>query len=140
MCRHNDERHNGGLASSRLETVIQSSQGLNEHVHTLIPEFVPAGSEEVECIVRLEIIVPVEMTAHKIVNLLFGLLVKILEFVNRRKLGDVEAVGQNSIGLSLQQVLRLEGSDVGHSGEDITRMSSGTLNAITVVDPTFSSL
>ncbi|KAI6772502.1 hypothetical protein HG530_003460 [Fusarium avenaceum] len=108
LSRHDDESHHCQLATSSLETVVESCQRLDEHVNTLIPELITTGSEEVQCVVDVEIEVTVEMTSNKIVNLLLCLLVQVLELVNGRELGDIETIGKNTIRLSLQQMFGLE--------------------------------
>lgn len=138
--RHDDKGHNRHLASGRLEPVIESCQGLDEHVDTFIPVLVSASSEDVERVVGLKVVVTVEMTSNEVVDLLLGLLMKVLELVNGRKLGDVEAVGQNTVRLSLQQMLRLESGDVRYGGEDIAGMGSSSLDAVPMVDTTLASL
>jgi hypothetical protein len=85
--------------------VVQSCERLNEHVDTLIPEFVTASSEHVKGIVRIKIIVPVEVTPYKVMNLLLGLLVQVLELVDSGELGDVETIGKDAIRLALKQML-----------------------------------
>lgn len=83
----------------------------------------------------------VEVPAYEVSDLSLVLLVEILELVGRRELLDVQAVRQHAIGLALQQVLALEGGDVGNGGEDIGGVGGGPLNAVAVVDaalPRFS--
>jgi hypothetical protein len=138
LSRHDDEGHNCDLATSGLETVVQSRQRLNEHVNALIPEFVTTSSEEIQCVINIEVVVAIEMSADKVVDLLLCLLVQVLEFVDSRELGDVETIGQNAVGLSLQQMLRLERCDVRNCGEDIASMCGSSLNTVSVVDTTLA--
>ena len=83
---------------------------------------------------------PVEVPADEIMDLLLRLLMQVLEFVNRRELGDVQTVGQNTVWLALEQVLRLECGDVRDSSEDVASVSSSTFNAVPVVNPALASL
>lgn len=79
------------------------------------------------------------MTSDKIVDLFLGLLVQILELVHGGEFGDVETVGQHSVRLALEKMLRFVGSDVGDGSEDIARVCRCTLNTVTVVDATLTS-
>jgi hypothetical protein len=65
--------------------------------------------------------------------------VEVLELVHRRKLYNVQSVGQNTIWLALQKVLALVRRNVGNRGENIARMCGRTLNAVSVVNSTLSS-
>lgn len=47
------------------------------------------------------------MPPHKLMDLLLGDGVKVLELVQRTELLHVEAVGRNDVGFALQQVFRL---------------------------------
>lgn len=82
----------------------------------------------------------VEVTPDKVVDLLLGLLVKVLEFVNGGELGDIKAIGKDSVRLPLQQVFGLVCCNVGDSREDITSVSGGALYAVPVVDTTLACL
>lgn len=119
--------------------MVQSCQRLNKHVNTLIPELVTTSSEKIECVINIEVVVAIEMSADKVVDLLLCLLVQVLELVNSRELCDVETIGQNAIGLSLQQMLRLKSCDMRNSGENIASMCGGSLNTVSVVDTTLAS-
>ena len=57
-----------------------------------------------------------------------------------RELDDVETVGQDTIGLALEQMFGLVCGDVGDCGEDIAGVCGGTLNTVPVVDTTLSCL
>ncbi|KAI6766392.1 hypothetical protein HG531_011614 [Fusarium graminearum] len=127
------------LDSEGLETVVQSCQRLNKHVNTLIPELVTTSSEKIECVINIEVVVAIEMSADKVVDLLLCLLVQVLELVNSRELCDVETIRQNAIGLSLQQMLRLKSCDMRNSGENIASMCGGSLNTVSVVYTTLAS-
>lgn len=52
------------------------------------------------------------MTTHKVVDLLLVDLVQILKLVGGGKLLDVQAVGQDTIRLALEQMLTLVSGDV----------------------------
>ncbi|KAH6611194.1 hypothetical protein Trco_001214 [Trichoderma cornu-damae] len=137
---HDDEGHDGHLAVGRLEPVVESRERLDEHVDPLVPEFIPPSGEEVQRVFRFKVVVAVKVAPHEVVDLLLGLLVQVLEFMNRRELCDVEAVGEHAVRLPLQQMLRFKGGDVRDCREDVARMSGGTLDAIPMVDATLSCL
>jgi hypothetical protein len=114
--------------------VVQTSQRLDKHVNALVPKLVTTSSEDVKRVVRVKVIVTIEVAAYKVVNLLLGLLVQVLEFVDGGKLGDIETVRQDAVGFPLQQVLRLECGDVRDGRENIARVCGGALDTVSVVD------
>ncbi len=120
--------------------MVQSRQRFDKHVYTLIAILVATGGEEVECVLRVEVVVAVEMPAHKVVDLDLGLLVQILELVGGRELLHVQTVGQDTVRLSLQKMLALVCGDVGNRCKHISRVRSGALNAVAVVDTALSCL
>lgn len=120
--------------------MVQSRQGFDEHVHALVSIFVSPGGEEIESVLRVKVDVAVKMAADEIVNFLFRLLVEVLEFVNRRKLRNVQSVRYDAIRLPLQKVLAFIGRDVRDGGEDICRMSGCPLDAVSMINPPFASL
>lgn len=138
--RHDDESNNCRLASGGLEAVVETGKRLDKHVHTLIPELVATRSKEVERVFWLEIVMAVEVTADKVMNLLLVLLVEVLELVHGRELGDVETIGEDTIGLALEQMLTLVSCDVGNGGEDIAGMGGSSLDAVSMIDSALSSL
>lgn len=79
------------------------------------------------------------MASNEIVDLFFGLLMQILEFVHGGKFGDIETIGQHTIGLALQEMLALVCRNVGDRGEHVTGVCSCALDAVSVVDTTLSS-
>lgn len=137
---HDDEGDDGHLAAGGLEAVIEAGEGLDEHVDALVAKLVAAGREDVDGVVGLKVVVAVKVAADKVVNLFLGDLVQVLELVDGRELGDVEAVGQDAVGLALEQVLRLERGDVGDGGEDVARVGGGALDAVAVVDAALAGL
>ena len=138
--RHDDKGDYGHLGPGRFQIVIQSRQRLDEHVHAFIPVLVATGCEEIERVLRIKVIVTVEMTADEIMDLLFGLLVQVLEFVHGGEFLDVESIRQYSIRLSFQEMLALVCSDVRNGGEYIGRVSGSPFDAISVIDAPFASL
>lgn len=118
--------------------MVETCQRLDEHICTLISVFVTTGSEEVQGVVGIEVVVSIEMPTHEIMDLLLGLLVQILELVHGREFGDVEAVGQHAIRLAGEQMLTLVGRDVGDGGEDIAGVGGSSFDAVTVVDTTLA--
>lgn len=137
---HDDECYDCHFRARRLETVVQARKRLDEHVATLIPVLITTSSEEVQRVIRIEIIVTIEVTAHEIVNLLLGLLVQVLELVHGAELCDVESVGEHAIGLALEEMLTLIGGDVGDGGEDVAGVCGGALDAVAVVDAALACL
>jgi hypothetical protein len=75
------------------------------------------------------------MASYEIVNLLLGLLMQILELVGCRKLGNIHTIWKDTVGGSLQEMLALVCGDMGDCGENIGRMCSSPLDAISVIDP-----
>lgn len=64
---------------------------------------------------------------------------QILELVHGGEFRHVQTVGQDTIGLALEKMLRLVCSNVGNGGKDIAGVCGGALNAVSVVDTTLSS-
>jgi hypothetical protein len=60
--------------------------------------------------------------------------------VHGRKFRNVETIREDSIRLSLQKMFALVGSDVGYGCKNIARVCRSTLNAVSMIDSTFSSL
>ena len=65
---------------------------------------------------------------------------QVLELVSCRELLDVQAVGQDTVGLALEQMLTLVRSDMRYSCEDICGVGSTAFYAVTVVNASLSSL
>lgn len=80
------------------------------------------------------------MPSNKVMDLLFGLLMQILEFVHSREFGNIETIGKHAIGLSFQKMLAFICSDMRDGSKDIAGMCGCPLNAVPMVDTTFSSL
>ena len=120
--------------------MVEASKRFDEHVDTFIPVFVTTGSEEVEGLVRVKVVVSIEVASNKVVDTLLVLLMEILELVSSGELLDVQTVWQNTVWLSLEEMLALVGSDVGDCGEDIAGVGGGAFYAIPVVDTSLSSL
>lgn len=54
--------------------MVQASQGLNEHVHTLISILVAARGEEVKGVLGIEVVVSVKVASDEIMDPFLGLL------------------------------------------------------------------
>lgn len=83
-----------------LKPLVQlklTSKRLDEHIHTLVPVLVSSGSEQVDGVLEVKVIMTVEVTPDEIVDLLLGLDVQVLEFVHRGEFDDVETVGQDTV-------------------------------------------
>jgi len=64
---------------------------------------------------------------------------QVLKLVHGREFGDVQTVWQDTIWLALEKMLRLVGSNVGNSCEDIAGVRGGTLDTVSVINTTLSS-
>lgn len=117
-----------------LKHVIQPSQGLNEHISSLIGKLVASGREQVQGLVQVEVIVAVEVTAHKVVDLLLGEGVQVLELVKGTKLLDTQAIGRDYVRLSFQEMFSLVASDLTDCCEDMSTMGRGSFHTVAVVD------
>lgn len=120
--------------------MIETSQRLNEHVDTFITVLVTTSGEEVQGLVGVEVIMAIEVTTNEVVDALLVDLMQILELVSCRELLDIQTVGQNTVGLALEQMLTLVSSDMRYSSEDIGGVGSTAFYAVTVVDASLSSL
>jgi hypothetical protein len=136
----NDERDNCHVRVLVLHLVVQTCQRFDEHVHTLIPVLVPSRSEEVQRVLRIEVVVAVEMSSYEVIDLDLGLLMQVLELMGRRELLDVETVGQDTVWLALQEMFTFVCGDVRDRGEDIGGVRGGALDAVPVVDAALSCL
>ena len=74
-----------------------TSQRLDEHVDTLVPELVSASREQVDGVLEVKVVVSVEVSADEVVDLFLGLDVQVLELVHRRELLDVKTVRQDTV-------------------------------------------
>lgn len=119
--------------------MVQSRQGFDEHIHPFVSVLIPPSREEVQRIVRLEVIVAVEMSSYEVMDLLFRLLMQILELVHSGEFLHVQAIGQYSIRLPLEQMLAFVSRDVGDGGEDVGRVCRGPFDAVSVVYAALSS-
>lgn len=93
----------------------------------------------IECVIQVEIGVAVEMASHEVMNLRLGSCMSILELVHSLEFYYVQSVGKDAVGFALKQVLRLIGSDMRDSREDIGTMCCRTLDTVSVVYTAFSS-
>ena len=130
-CGHNNEGNDGHLGAHLLETSVETRERLDEHVDTLVAELITTSGEQVDRVFKVKVVVAVEVAADKLVNLLLGQRVEVLELVHGRKLDHVETVGQDTIGLALEQVLRLVRGNMRDGREDISAMRRGTFDAVT---------
>lgn len=75
----------------------RTSQRFNKHIHTLIPVLVSTSSEQVDGVLKIEIVMTVKMTSDEIVDLLFCLNVQVLELVHSGEFDNVQTVRQDTI-------------------------------------------
>jgi len=94
----------------------------------------------IEGVIEIKIIMAIKVAAHELVDLLLVSGMDILEFMHGLELDDIEAIWKHAVWLALEEMLTLIGSDVGDSGENVGAVSSGSLDAISVVDTAFSGL
>lgn len=117
--REDQERHDGDITACRFQEVVQPGERLNEDVRALVAELVSAGDEEVQGFVQVEVEMPVEVTAHELVQLLLRHGVEVLELVQRRELLDIQPIRRDEVRLALQQMLRFVARDLRDSREDV---------------------
>ena len=82
----------------------------------------------------------VEVPADKVVDLRFRCRVQVLELVHRLELDNVETVGQDAVGLALQEMLGLVCSDMRHRREYVSAVRGGAFDAVAVVDAALARL
>lgn len=120
--------------------MVQTSQSLDEHVDTFVPELVPTGGEEIEGVLQVEIIMAVEVAPNKVADLLLRVRVQVLEFMHGRELLDIQPIGEYAVRLPLEKMLALEGGDVRDRCKDVRGMCSGPFDAVSVVDAALPGL
>jgi hypothetical protein len=120
--------------------MVEAGQRLNEHVDTFIAVLVTTSGEEVKSLVGVEVVVAIEVTTNEVVDALLVDLMQVLELVSCRELLDVQAVGQNTVRLALEQMLTLVSSDMRYGCEDIGGVGSTAFYAVTVVNASLSGL
>ena len=78
------------------------------------------------------------MPTDKLVDLLPCGCVQIRVLAHPLKIVGVQAIWHDTVRLALQEILRLQGSDVRYSGEDVRTVCRCTLDAISMVYAAFS--
>jgi len=73
----------------------------------------------IEGIIQIKIVMAVEITSDKLVNLALAGRMRIMELVHGLELDDIQAIWQDSIRFSLQQMLRPVCNDVGDTPKNI---------------------
>lgn len=81
-----------------------TSKRLEEHVDTLISKLITTRRKHVNGILEVKVVVAIKVTAYKVVDLVFGLDVQVLELVHRGKLDDVETVGKDTVCLISSEI------------------------------------
>ena len=137
-CRHDDECDDCDFTPRGFEPVIESCKRFDKHIDTLVPILVSTGSEKVECIIEIKVVVAIKMTSYKVIDdiLLDGM--QILEFVHSLEFDDVKPIRQNSVRLPLQQMFAFVGGDMTDRREDIGGMCCSSFYAISVIDSSFA--
>merc|ERR1719447_712229 len=113
--------------------MVESGQGLDEQVSAFVCELVPACSEHVESLLQVKVKVTMEVSSHKLMDLIFTLGVQVLELVEISL--DVETVRCENVRLPLDEVLTLHPRDLTDRGEHVGQVGAGSLYTISVVDP-----
>ncbi len=103
----------------------QASESFDEQVHPLVAIFVAPAGEEVDGFVEVEAVGGEEMPHHEFVDGFLVLPVKVLEFVQRGEALDVQAVGENQVGLAAEEFFGLETGDLADGGENRRRVRGG---------------
>merc|ERR1719234_2969719 len=93
------EGHDSDVRSRGLQHVVQPCQRLNEDVRSLVCELVPAGGEEIEGAIKVEVEMSVEMSSYKLIDLFLARRVQVLELVQISF--HIETVGGDQVRLSL---------------------------------------
>lgn len=143
MCRgrHDDESNDGNLRAHLLQSVVETGEGLDEHVCTLIAILISSSGEEVQGVVEVNVThVTIEVTFDEFIDLSLGHRMQVLEFVHGLELLHVETVGQDPIRFTLEQMLSFPSGDMGRRGEDIRGMRGGALDAVAMVDTALTGL
>ena len=83
--------------------MVEASKRFDEHVDTFIPVFVTTGSEEVEGLVRVKVVVSIEVASNKVVDTLLVLLMEILELVSSGELLAFKPFGKTPSGFLLRR-------------------------------------
>ena len=108
------------------------------HVSAFVCKLVTASKEEVDCVVKVEIKMPVKMAADELGDLCLALFavrrhsegivssanlgVEVLKLMQGAELDDVKPVWRHNVWAALEQVLCLIGRDLRHRGEDMCGM------------------
>ncbi len=116
-----------------------TSERLDKHVNTFVSIFITTGGEHVQGIVEVEIVVSIEMSADELVNFCLGSSVQVLELVHRLEFDNVKPIWKDTIRFAFEKMFAFVGCDVGDGCEDVCTMGCGALNAVPVVNTTFSS-
>lgn len=73
--------------------MVETGEGFNKHIDALVAIFVSTGSEKVEGIVEIKVIMTVEMATDEIVDDILFDGMQILKFVHGTEFDDIETVG-----------------------------------------------
>ena len=118
---------------SNLEIVVKSGQRFDEKVGPFVAELVAAGDEEVQRLIKVKIVVSIEVAPDKLVDLLLGQRVQVLELVQSGELLHIQSIWCHNTGLPLQQEFRLQCRYVRNCGKNVRRVNGRPLHAVPVV-------
>ena len=68
-CVQNEKGYHRDWAVERLQTSVEAREGLQQHVNTLVAEFIATSREKVQGVVQIEIHVAEKVTTDKIMDL-----------------------------------------------------------------------
>lgn len=137
---HDDKGDDSDCRACFLQLIVEASERFDKHVHALVPVLVTTGSKQVDGIIKIKVVVAIEMTTDKLVDLGLGGGMKVLKFMHGLKFDDVETVGKDSVGFAFEEMLAFVGCDVRNGGKDVGAVGSRTFDAVSVVDTAFSGL
>lgn len=72
-------------------------QRLDVHVNALVAVLVASSGEKVQRIIKIEIVMAIKVTSHKVMDTILGDCVQVLELVHRREFDHVQSVGQHAV-------------------------------------------
>lgn len=155
--RHDDESDHSDLRASFLKFVVQSGERLNEHVDTLVSVFISTCGEHlfqcrlnvsvgkksvahVDGILKVKVIMAIEMSSNKLVDLRLRCGMHILELMHSLELDNIQSVGQHTIRFPFQQMFAFVRGDMRNGRENVSAVSSRPLDTVAVINSPLSSL
>jgi hypothetical protein len=106
--RHDDECDDRHFGFQFFQLVIESRQRLDEEIRSFVGKLIATSNEEVQSFFQVEVVVAVKMASHKVVDLLLGECVEVLELMEGHKFLDRKSVGGDDVGGSLERYFEKE--------------------------------